>query len=146
MRLYYVIHDTHATPQTPTQRREQLINWRNQPFARTLATRRTGPNEQLVALKTDPTGAYRLGGIDVLNPTTRIVLDVEARRIDGRFSQLHRQLELVVQAELRTALPPDDTARANDLAVTVIAWGQRSDAIAAIRSYLQANAALWYGS
>jgi hypothetical protein len=146
MRLYFVIHDTHPTPQTPTQHQEQMTNWRTQPFARVVSQRRTGPNEQLSALKTDPTGAFRLGGIDVLDNDIRASLDVEARRIDGRFSQPHRQLELVLLEELRAALPSDDTARANDLTVTVVAWGTRSAALTGIRSYLQTNAAVWYES
>lgn len=84
MRLYFVIHDAHATSQTPVQRHEQDANWKLQPFARIIAQRQTGPNEQLAALKTDPTGAYRLGGIDVLNATVREALASEARKIDAR--------------------------------------------------------------
>jgi hypothetical protein len=145
MRLYYVIHDSHPTPQSPEQREAQAANRSTQPFMRVLAARRAGPNEQLAAQKTDPTGAYRLGGIDMLDNNVRAALDTEARRIDGRFSQIHRQLELVLLDELRVSLPPDDTARANDLTVTVVAWGERAAAINDIRAYLQANTAIWYG-
>ena len=144
MRLYYVIHDSHATRQTRAQRQEHIANWSAQPFARQLVQRRTGPNEQLGELKVSPTGEYYLGGLDVLDMRIRMALDEESRRIDGRFSLLQRQLELVVLTEFRAALPADDLARATDLSVSVVVWGDRATALTGIRSYLQANAAIWY--
>ena len=144
MRLYYVIRDQSAVKQTPSQRSAQADRWPNQPFASAVGARLTGPNEQLAAHKISPTGEYALGGIDLLDSSILQTLDAESTKIDARFKQTHRQLELVLLHELRAALPPEDNARANQLSVEVVAFGERDDAIAGVQDYLRTNAALWY--
>jgi hypothetical protein len=144
MRLYYVIRDQSAVKQTPTQRREQADRWQMQPFALTLGLRLTGPNEQLAIHKISPSGEYALGGIDLLDDEVLQALDRESAKIDARFKQPQRQLELVLLHELRAALPPEDNARANQLSVEVVAFGERDAAIAGVQNYLRTNANLWY--
>lgn len=144
MRLYYVIRDQSAARLTPAQRRAWAERWPEQPFVGALYRRRAGPNEQIDASKTSLSGEYLLGGLDLLDDTVRQVLDVEAGKIDARFKQAHRQLELVLLSELRAALPPDDTARANQLSVEVVAAGERDAAVLDVQAYLRANAARWY--
>ncbi len=144
MRLYYVIRDQSAVKQTPSQRRDQAERWQTQPFATTLGTRITGPNEQLTAHKISPSGEYVLGGIDLLDEAVLQTLDRESAKIDARFKQTQRQLELVLLRELRAALPPEDSARASHFSVEVVAFGERDVAIAGVQNYLRANADLWY--
>jgi hypothetical protein len=143
MRLYFIIQDQSAIRQTPAQRREQDLRWREQPFAAFVAARLTGPNEQLTAGKISPAGQFRLGGIDLLDDSLIQRLDAEASQIDARFKQVHRQLELVLLSELRAALPPDDLARADQLSVQVVAYGERDAAVAGVQAYLRASAAVW---
>ncbi len=144
MRLYYLIRDQSAVKQTPEQRQQQAERWSAQPFAGAVNQRRAAPNERLDASKISPTGEYRLGGLDLLDDALKQLLDAESAKIDARFKQIQRQLELVLLHELRAALPPDDTARANQLSVEVVASGHRDIAIAGVQAYLRVNAALWY--
>lgn len=144
MRLYYAIRDQSAVKQTLAQRRDQADRWQTQPFAAAVSARLTGPNEQLAAHKISPSGEYALGGIDLLDASVLQALDAESAKIDARFKQTHRQLELVLLRELRAALPPDDNARASQLSVEVVAFGERDAAIAGVQDYLRANAEVWY--
>ena len=144
MRLYYVIRDTSPVKLDRQQRQQQDDNLRLQAFAAAVVARRSGPNEQLEAQKISLTGEYRLGGIDLDNAALLAVLDAELRKIDARFSQVPRQLEQVLLAELRAALPQGEQPRSAQLSVQVIASGEREAAISAVQSYLRANAANWY--
>lgn len=144
MRVYYVIHDQSSIRQTEAQRDAMLAGWQAQPFARVVAGRPTGPNEQFTVVKRSLTGEYLLGGIDLTDSGVLQTLDVEAAKIDGRFKQIQRQLELVALAELRAALPPSDATRAGQLSVEAVAWGERDAAITGVQDYLQANALAWY--
>jgi hypothetical protein len=146
MRIYYVIRDSSPVPQTREQRETLAANLRQQIFAGALAARASGPNEQLEAAKISLNGELNLGGIDLDDPALLALLDSESRRIDARFSQTQRQLELVLLAELRAALPQEESARSANLSVEAVAFGERGDAIAAVRDYLRVHAAEWYAS
>jgi hypothetical protein len=145
MRIYYIIRDQSAVKQTNNQREALMAEWQAQPFGNTVTRRRTGPNEQLTLVKRDVTGEYWLGGVDLDDREVRQRLSSEAARIDGRFTQLQRQFELVALAELRAALPAEDAARGDQLSVQAVAWGERDEAIADVHTYLRSNAAIWYG-
>ena len=146
MRVYYIVQDASAVKQTDAQREAHLSQWQTQPFGDTIRQRHSGPNEQLTLGKRSVTGEFWLGGVDVEDAAVRAMLDREARKIDGRFTQVQRQLALVLLAELRAALPPDDASRADQLAVEAVAWGDRDTAIADVQAYLRTNAAVWYGN
>ena len=145
MRVYYVIRDQSAVKQTDTQREALLTQWRRLPFGGSITGRRTGPNEQLTLVKRSITGEYWLGGIDLVDGSVRQVLGREAGKIDGRFTQIQRQLELVMLAEWRAALPPEEAARRDQLSVQAVAWGDQAEAIAGVQAYLRSNATVWYG-
>ena len=102
------------------------------------------PEEQLQIIKISPSGEYSLGGIDLEDADLTHTLDAEAAKIDARFKQTQRQLELVVLKELRAALPQEEAARASQLTVQVVAYGSRDEAIDGVQTYLQTNAVVWY--
>ncbi|MAS38186.1 MAG: hypothetical protein CL610_29590 [Anaerolineaceae bacterium] len=146
MRLYYLIRDQSAVKQTPTQRADHQERWQEQPFTTVTQRADLPPNQRLQLVKFNPSGEYGLGGIDLLDDGIRQHLNAESAKIDARFKQLNRQLELVLLKELRASLSPDDSARANQLSVEVIAFGERDTAISDVQDYLRAHAGTWYPS